>query len=170
MPSVRTFAFEADAEKLELLRSVTELNATENRMRLHGRCCPEELEGLGKELEPSRTLVICDVDGYEIELLTQGRPRWLDQAEILLELHDCLRPGVTELVNEAFLSTHFCCRITNHGVRYEDFPFLRKLTFQEIDALLDEDRRGIQDWYFMTPHRERHEESLKFGPAVAVPT
>jgi hypothetical protein len=168
MPSVRTFAFEADAEKLVLLRRVTELNAVTNRVTLCGRCGPEELKELEKEIDPPRTMVICDVDGYEIELLTQGRPRWLDQAEILLELHDCLRPGVTDLINAAFLATHHCIRITNQGVKYEDFPFLRDLTFQEINALIDEDRRGIQDWYFMTPHQDRHEKSLKFGPAVAV--
>lgn len=163
LPEARGVAFEMSDYSRELLERVTKLNHVQSRLQIKGRCDPALLQALESEIDPRKTLVICDVDGYEVELLAEGGVSWLREADILVELHDCLRVGVTDAVSAAFAATHSITQITNAGVDYKQFPMLRQLTFVEIDALLNEDRRGIQDWFFMTPNRALHESVAPLG-------
>lgn len=152
LPETKVVAFEMNDYSRALLERVTKLNDVQSRVQIKGRCDPAQLQALTAEIDPRKTLLICDVDGYEVELLAKGGVSWLREADILVELHDCLRVGVTEAISAAFSSTHSITQFTSTGVDYKQFPMLRQLTFIEIDALLSQDRRGIQDWFFMTPN------------------
>lgn len=163
LPESRGVAFEMSESSRRVLAEVVARNGLQPRLRLEGACSPADLQALERELEPRRTLVVCDVDGYEVELLAEGGVGWLAQADLLVEVHDCLRPGVTERLIQAFGRTHGVTKITNRGVTYADYPLLRPLTFREIDALLNEDRRGLQDWLFLTPDASRHARVTGLG-------
>ena len=58
---------------------------------------------------------------------------------------------MTDLIRSRFEGTHTIEQFTNHGLDYAKYPLLRQLTFTEVGALLDEDRRGIQDWFYLVP-------------------
>ena len=45
-------------------------------------------------------MVVCDVEGYEEILLVPEKIPALARATLLVEMHDCFRPGVTELIAE----------------------------------------------------------------------
>lgn len=163
VPEAKVVAFEMSDYSRELLERVTKLNDVQSRVQIRGRCDPAQLQALAGEIDPRKTLLICDVDGYEVELLVKGGVSWLREADILVELHDCLRVGVTDAVTAAFAATHSITQFTNTGLDYKQFPILRQLMFIEIDALLNEDRRGIQDWFFMTPNPALHESVSPLG-------
>lgn len=169
LPEAKGVSFEMSDYSRALLERTVALNEVQDRVQVKGRCDPTLLQQLSSEIDPRKTLLICDVDGYEVELLTEGKVSWLPEADILLELHDCLRRGVTKAVLAAFSATHSITHITNAGVEYARFPMLRELTFVEIDALLNEDRRGIQDWFFMTPNPAMHEHVSHLGNQPALP-
>lgn len=156
-PSAKNVAFEMSEYSRKTLHQVATLNQVQDRLQIEGRCSPETLNALSNKVVPGRTLVVCDVDGYEVELMARGGVTWLNQADILIELHDCLRPGITEIITQAFSSTHKLTMITNSGIAYGNYPILRELQFPDIYAMVNEDRKGLQDWIFMTPNPERHD-------------
>lgn len=173
LPAMRAVAYEENEEPRALLKHLASLNKVEDRIRIEKRCTPEDLLALESELIPSSTLVVCDVDGYEIELLAESGISWLKQADLLVETHDCLRSGVTRRMIAAFSGSHHQIQITNAGLAYGEYPLLRNLNFLEIEALVSEDRQGIQDWLFMTPDRACHEAVRHLGKTVGhsvVPT
>jgi hypothetical protein len=167
-PESKTVAFEMHDPSRATLTKVAKLNGVENRFDIRGACDPQALIALESEINPETTLVVCDVDGYEIELLVKGGVSWLNKADILIELHDCLRSGVTDQVQRFFAPTHHLTKITNAGVDYKQYPILRDLLFREINDLVNEDRKGLQDWFFMTPDAALHQQVMQLpGSYVA---
>lgn len=149
-PSAKLLAFESEPAKTEVMRDLAELNGFADQLTIRGFCDPESLAAIPVGAKP---LLICDVDGYETELMDPGRVPWLAQADIVLELHDCLKPGITELMRSRFEKTHTLELVTSTGTAYEQFPILRGLSFPEIHAMTNSDRAAMQDWFFMEPRR-----------------
>jgi hypothetical protein len=92
-----------------------------------------------------------DIDTGERAVLDPLKVPWLTGVDILVELHDCMEAGLTDLIRSRFTGTHRIEQITNAGLDYARYPVLRNLLFSEIEALVGEDRRGLQDWLFMEP-------------------
>ncbi len=147
-PSADLLAFESESEKTEVMRDFAELNGIAARLAIHGFCDPETLAAspVGE-----RPLLICDVDSYETVLMDPEKVPWLAKADIVLELHDCLEPGITDLMRSRFEKTHTLELVTSTGTAYEQFPILRELSFPEIHAMTNSDRAAMQDWFFMEP-------------------
>jgi predicted O-methyltransferase YrrM len=149
-PQSRLIAFESNPVYLHCQEEIARLNGVASRIESHGLCTTEDLLAIS----PQRpVLVWMDVDGGERSLLEPAKVPWLYEADILVELHDCLQPGLSELIRERFSTTHKIKQITNAGIEYSRYPILRHLLFTEIHSLVGEDRRGIQDWFFMEPKR-----------------
>jgi SAM-dependent methyltransferase len=53
-------------------------------------------------LVSGRTLVIMDIEGAEVDILDPDQGCGLKSADILVEMHDFLRPGATDLVRDRF--------------------------------------------------------------------
>ncbi len=95
-PGATVRAFEADAGQRELLTRVAAANGT--RIEVGGLAGPGDLEAL-----PPGTLVVMDCEGCESALL---QPAALREATILVELHDFVEPGVSDVIVERFGATH----------------------------------------------------------------
>ena len=147
-PSAKLVAYESEPEKTQVMRDLAALNGVADQLVIEGFCDPEALAALPVGERP---LLICDVDGYETELMDPEAVPWLATADIVLELHDCLKPGITELMRSRFEKTHKLDMITSTGVAYEEFPVLRQLSFPEIHAMTNSDRAAMQDWFVMEP-------------------
>lgn len=151
-PSAKLVAFESEEAKTEVMRALADLNGVAGDLSIEGFCDPEGLAAMPVGGKP---LLICDVDGYETELMDPERVPWLSTADIVLELHDCLKPGITDLMRSRFEKTHTIELITSTGTAYEQYPILRKLSFPEIHAMTNSDRAAMQDWFFMEPRGNR---------------
>lgn len=71
---------------------------------MHGACTLDSLERDLAESEDS--FVIMDVEGAEDVLLDPARALGLGRAEIIVELHEHLVPGVTERLRARFNESH----------------------------------------------------------------
>jgi len=58
-----------------------------------------------------RTALVCDVEGAERDLLDPVRAPGLVHADILVEVHEGMAPGLLELLEERFAPTHRIRRI-----------------------------------------------------------
>ena len=147
-PDARVISFEAKEPHVSFCAVLARLNGVEARIETRGFCTAEALAELNPE---APVLVWMDIDTGERPVLDPAKVPWLKGVDIVVELHDCLEAGLTELIRGRFRDTHRIEQITNSGLEYARYPVLRKLVFPEIEALVGEDRRGLQDWFFMEP-------------------
>jgi hypothetical protein len=112
-------AFEANEDSQRLLRKVAALNGVDNIV-VRGRC---EIADLNAALCPAKkSLVICDVEGFEMELLDPTLVNGLLRAWVLVELHDCFHPGLSNVIRKRFESSHQIQEIQSVPREWRDFP------------------------------------------------
>ena len=149
-PTARVLSFEAHPSNTAFGRNLARQNGVEDRIDFQGFCTAETLAAVQLK---GPVLVWMDIDTGERPVLDPAKVPWLLHADILVELHDCLEPGLTPLIRSRFYASHQIEQITNNGIDYGRYPILRTLLFHEIDALVGEERPGPQDWFFMEPLR-----------------
>jgi predicted O-methyltransferase YrrM len=156
LPNCKVIAFEADLKGRYLLDRNISLNHLEDRVTPRGFC---DSSTLNQELHVASfpVLVICDAEGNEYDLLRPDCVEKLRQCTILVELHEFVLPGITDVIKERFAKTHHIVEIhTKQRIR-EDFPFwnhnwlIRRLPFKYIHNLLDELRPTPMNWLSMDP-------------------
>ncbi len=101
-PATPVHAFETDGGGRRLCREMAELNGVADRLRLRGACNPAALAAVLCD----RAFVLCDCEGYEVELLDPARVPQLETCTILAELHPVARTEVEATMRERFGRTH----------------------------------------------------------------
>lgn len=104
LPQSRLTAYEADPESRAILNRMAQLNEVASRITIREFCTPSLLQEALQGLE--HTLVVCDVEGGEQELLDPASIPELSQADILVELHDFLIAGISDVIRQRFATTH----------------------------------------------------------------
>ena len=158
IPQARVVVFEMEEKGRALVRAMAERNSVLDRFEILGTCEPQ---GLASALAtPSRTLVICDVEGYEDVLMNPVACPPLTRAHILVELHDCKNAGVSERVSRRFEATHDITILWQQRRTAAEFPlstaYTRKIDPEHLAAAIDEGRpvrldRTPMSWFWMTP-------------------
>lgn len=104
LPETEVFAFDINTSAQRLCRRLAELNGVGGRVRVGGRCRQEDLQLLAG----SGTVLICDIEGAEGAFLDPAAIPALFQTTLVIELHDCLVPGVADVVRGRFATSHNC--------------------------------------------------------------
>jgi hypothetical protein len=118
LPDARVVAFELQTDKHALLAQLAERNGV--TVEIHGACDPAALRAA---LEPG-ALVVCDVDGAERELLDPEAVPELRACALVVETHDRIVPGITELVRDRFAPSHDVEHLAARERFVGDFPEL----------------------------------------------
>ncbi len=148
-PSARVLSYESTEAGRDYGRELAKLNGVADRVEIHATCSVPEL------LQAAITapvLVMMDVDSAESRLLDPQEVPWLRKADILVEMHECFQSGINDLIEGRFKTTHTIRKIRNAGLAYARYPALQSLRFEEIYALVAEDRPSLQDWFLMQPN------------------
>jgi hypothetical protein len=96
---IETIAYESSSIQRRALRSVAAANGVELEVRRHCRRVPDL---------PPGSVVMVDAEGAEEDLLSADAARRLATASVVVELHEDLRPRVTEKLCGRFAATHEC--------------------------------------------------------------
>lgn len=140
--------FERAPRGRRLLSELACKNNVSDRVRLLCNCTPEllsaTLEGIG------RPLIIIDVDGGEKLLLDPDRVAELSRADILVEVHDCFVPGVSQLLCRRFSATHDIVAIPATARRESDWPEEAQALKWVGYRLMSEQRPDGNSWLWMT--------------------
>ena len=144
-------AFEAESRARDNLKRNATLNGVANQINVHGSCGPLELrESLNNA---SRPTIICDVEGYEKELLDPASIPALNDADILVETHDFIVPGVTRLIKDRFSASHEITSIRQRERSAADFPWRTLLTTlmsnRYLEIVVSEGRPEMMTWLWM---------------------
>jgi hypothetical protein len=159
MPSTPVVGFEGLPEHHEPFWKTARANGVADRIRLGGFCTLADLsQSLAKA--GARPFLLCDIEGGEKILLDNSAIPGLNRADILVETHDGLVPGCTQLLLQRFGATHDITTIYARPRTIADFPtkklsFLAKWLPGTAVELMNERRTGIQEWLFMTPRSQK---------------
>ena len=150
MPGVKIFAFDIDPRAHELCRDNAERNAVLDQILFRDECTPTEL---AKVIE-HKTLIVCDCEGFEAEILDPVAIPELSQCDILVELHDLIVPGVSDLIYRRFKDSHEI-EFYSEGVRDPGaYPALSGLKDFEASLAMNEKRGGRMQWAFLESRKQ----------------
>lgn len=148
LPSAHVYAFDIDLKAQALCREMAKLNGTQKRVSVGGKCQPDDLNNL----MTGQSLVICDCEGYEADLLRPDIAPALEKSDILVELHDHLCSGIASVILERFRGTHNVTTITATRREAENYPQLRLMDAEKRALVVSEFRCEGQQWAFFQAH------------------
>ncbi len=155
IPQARVVAYEMDEAGRQQLKELALLNHVSDRLGIRGLCTLEEMNSVLDASVP--TLLICDVEGAEAYLLDPLRVPALVSMHILVELHDFVLGGLSDVVHSRFQATHEIERIWQEDRSPSDFPyrsFYTRCFPSYIDIAVSESRPCRMSWYWMRPKQE----------------
>ena len=149
LSSASVFAFDVDRKALAVCRSAVEANGVERQVFLRERCSHEELQELCAR--PGGVLLIIDCEGEEVDLLDFELVPDLARCHVLVETHDFVRRGITDILHRRLSCSHVVHRVDQGG---RD-PHITPATWQWPEyarwLMVDENRPERMSWLVGTP-------------------
>lgn len=145
MQGSRILARDENPAAQDRCRRLAALNGVADRVEIGGRM--DHADFAVCLTQP--TLILCDIEGAEATLLDPDAAPGLRQADILVECHDVMQPGLTDLLAQRFAATHSVTRIDRQidaaalPAWMEEWPDLDRL------IALWEWRGGPTPWLWM---------------------
>lgn len=152
IPRARVFAFEANPVGAAALKAMAEANSVTDRVTVLGIATLANLEAL--PIEPP-TLVVCDCEGCEHQVLDPQRVSWLTGADVVVEVHQAHGRNPRADLRDRFQATHDATMIE---VRQRDsslYPELNHLEPSHREAILFE-RTDLNGWIWFRAKRSAH--------------
>jgi hypothetical protein len=143
--SARVIGYEADDGMRTMLRST--IAANDARAEVRGLCTTADL--VSGDFEAPIFLLV-DCEGCELALLDPESAPMLEQASIVVELHDFIQPGIREAIRNRFAATHDQAWAQS-GATTVQRPELAELTPAEAALALDELRPVPMEWLALAP-------------------
>lgn len=147
LPTARVIAYDTDADRIERLGTIAELNG----VRVEARANAADHASLREDLVPGALLVV-DCDGPEADLLAPAEIPVLADCRLIVEVHDLIVPGTSERLRTAFEPTHSIERIRTEQRWAKDYPELGDLPYVTKELAINEFRAGPMEFFVMTPH------------------
>lgn len=145
LPSARVHAFDIDENARQLCRRLSELNGVADRVDIAGELTGSDFAAFSGR----RVVVLCDIEGAEVELLDPDLYPALRQMDLLVEIHRVRDAWTSDLLYPRFAESHTITEIQPEPRLATQYPALAGL--DEIDrffALLE--RIEPTRWAFLT--------------------
>ena len=144
MPGSRVLARDENPKAQALCRLLAEGNGVADRVVVGGRMDYADFSICADQ----PTLVLCDIEGAEAELLDPVLAPGLRSADILVETHDVMRPGLSDLIAGRFAETHQITRL-NRQISADLPDWMESLSDLDRLIALWEWRGGPTPWLWM---------------------
>jgi hypothetical protein len=148
MPEAEVFAHDISEKAREACSALAKRNGVENRVHVGGIFSGEDFE----PLKAGRTLVVCDIEGAEKELLDPVRYPNLKNLDLIVEVHDCYSPGLSSVLAERFAGSHNISLVQDYSNGYSlDWAPSWYWSLSNFDQMLMlwEMREGATPWLVM---------------------
>lgn len=146
LPEATVYAHDINIKAQEKCANLSELNGVRERVIVGGEFSGENF----RKFSGKRTLVLCDIEGGELNLLRPDLYPELKQFDIVVELHDFIKAGTSHEVIERFRETHDIELVENNLFRKPLVPDWMK-SMHDLTLLLAvcEFRPGPTPWAIM---------------------
>jgi hypothetical protein len=146
LPQARVHAFDIDERARQLCDTMARANNVAPQVLIEGECTHERLQEL---TQAGRTLIVCDCEGYELELLQPELVTGLKTSDLLVELHDMIDPRITPTITARFAATHEIMLVDSVDRDPNNYPPLEEFNLLTRRVALSEFRDGQMQWAFM---------------------
>ncbi len=154
-PSARVIAFEGDPLRQQLCADLAKVNGVAERIHIQGWCDQASLA----PLLVSQPLLFCDCEGAELALLDPTVLPDLSACDLLIEIHDFIKPGISSELLARFTPTHRVTRIPTTTRNPATYPVLAALSHADARRALDEERPAPMEWFWLQAKQARHPEN-----------
>lgn len=148
MPNIQVQSYDRNPNARNLCKQMIEKNNVANRVTISDKCSHDDFA----RFKDKKTIIICDIEGAEIELLDPNKAPELLKMDLLVELHDTNQNTVlqtTEIIISRFNNTH---NIEHYETGSRDLLQYKSLkNYSHLDQLLAfwEYRNPPTPWVFM---------------------
>ena len=149
MAETIVYAYDTNVHAQQVCAELAEKNGVASRVNIGGLLSAEMLDTYSDE----HALLLVDIEGAESELLDPDKTPALRSMNIIVESHECLVPGITDLLVDRFKQSHKITDVHDDGQRTLENPPYWFLSFSHLDQLLStwEWRSGPTPWLVMKP-------------------
>jgi hypothetical protein len=163
LPAAEVFAYDLNPTAQRFCRRLAEINHVSDRVHIGGLFSPADFA----RFEGRRTLVICDIEGAELELLDPLAAPSLAGFDLLVEMHDLGGRAVSAHLLPRFQQTHAVELIAHGGRDTARFPALKDLSqFNQFIALW-EWRSGPTPWAILRSRQPAGTQPRALEPCAA---
>mgnify|MGYP001213345756 CR=1 FL=1 len=152
--NARVLAYETEEPGRRLLAEMASLNRVTGQIEIAGQCEPVDLER-ALAAATGKKFVLCDTEGYELHLLDLEVVPSLGTAYILVELHEFVHRGITEIMRKRFARTHDIEEVFSVARDRQDYPiknwYTRLCPHKYILKAMQEYRPEQMNWFWMQP-------------------
>lgn len=147
MPGAKLIGFEIEEEGRLLTEELFVKNGLGNQYALYGEATAQNVALVVTD----KTLVICDCEGAELDILDPTSAPALGTVDMyIIELHDFIRPGIKEALLARFAATHTPEIIRFTMANPADFPYLAGIANkQDCYELCRERGWQEQEWLIL---------------------
>lgn len=147
MPQTRVLAFDLNPKAQQVCTELVAKNGVADRVSVGALFQPQDFAAYAGQ----RVLVLCDIEGAERELLDPAQTPALAGMDLIVESHECLVPGITQLLLSRFAPTHEITRVEDNGQRQLHHAPAWFNNLAHLDQLLAvwEWRSGPTPWLVM---------------------
>ena len=130
MPQAKILARDTSEPAQTLCRQLAAANNVADRVAVGGLFTPADFDLCKSE----KCLVLCDIEGAEADLLDPATAPGLVHADILVEVHEGMFPGLLETLTSRFAASHQITRI-GRALTPERLPYWTE-SLSDLDRLL----------------------------------
>ena len=152
VPEARVFAFDIDPRARRLCEQMAGENGVSERVLVRDECNCERLDALLDD----RSLVICDCEGFELELLDPDRVPNLRVSDVLVELHDFIDRSISPTIISRFSETHDISLVSSRERDPSTYPALETFNDWDRHVAVAEFREDQMQWAFMRAKKLSH--------------
>jgi hypothetical protein len=145
MPDAIVYAFDTDPIAQHYCTNLAKLNSVFERVRVKGFCSHGDLQ----QLSGRDSVILCDCEGFELELLDPAAVPQLASTDILVELHEFIKPGVTDTISSRFRDTHWVTLMDTRDRDPESYPILGNMAPAARYSVLSENRPAAMQWAYL---------------------
>ena len=144
MPSAQVLAFDLNPKAQSICQALAQKNHVADRVHIGSLFKPEDFAAYADQ----KVLLLCDIEGGERDLLNPELSPALKGMDIILESHECLIPGITQLLIDRFKGSHEIRIVPDNGLRQLHHPPAWFNQLAHLDQLLAtwEWRSGPTPW------------------------
>jgi hypothetical protein len=147
MPKSKMWAYDINPAAQDACSELAQKNDVSERIKIGALFGPEDFAQFANE----KTLVMCDIEGAEQELLDPSLAPDLAGMDIIVESHECIIKGLTQTLLDRFSATHEITLIQNTGQRQFEVLPKNYENWANLDQLVAtwEWRSGPTPWMVM---------------------
>jgi hypothetical protein len=146
----KVYAYDINLKALVALKKLATLNGVEAYIETRSLCTHKELDSFSGR----KTLIICDIEGNELQLLDPTKATGMYNMDMLVELHDGHDFFITQPLKDRFENTHAITVIDFQKRIFTEAPWWLLSKSLRTGVISEGRRKGLKWMYLNVKKKE----------------